>query len=72
MKATIELDVSNPKKIAAALEPDIKAERFTTELKPSDKKLIIIVNADSIGELSAGINSCLRLTRAANVAQEVK
>lgn len=72
VRATLELDVANARNVAKALEPDIKAERFTTELLPEDKKLKIIISAASIGELTAGINSCLRLVRAATAAQEVK
>lgn len=72
MKATIELEVADAKVIEAALAPDIAAERFSVELKPAGKVLTLVINAGSVGELTAGINSCLRLVRAAAAAQEVK
>lgn len=72
MKATLELDVADAKTVSDALAPDMKTEKFTVELKPTGRKLTIIINAESVGELAAGINSCLRLVRTASVAQEVK
>lgn len=72
MRASIDLDVGDAKAIADALKPDIEAERFTVELKPAGKMITITVNAESIGELAAGVNSCLRLIRAATATQEVK
>ncbi|MBU5557983.1 MAG: KEOPS complex subunit Pcc1 [Candidatus Aenigmatarchaeota archaeon] len=72
MKALIEIETDDPKTVADALRPDIEAKHFSVELRPSKDKLNITIHADSIGKLTAGINSCLRLVRAAKSAQEVK
>lgn len=71
MKATLELDVKDAKMIAEALTPDMKSEKFSVDMKPAGKKLTIMLNAETVGELAAGINSCLRLVRTASTAQEV-
>lgn len=72
MKATLELDVKDAKGVVDALAPDMETEKFSIELKPVGHKLTIVINAEKTGELAAGINSCLRLVRAASAAQEVK
>lgn len=63
MKAEIEIECKDPELIIRTLKPDIEQAVFTVQLEPRNRKLYMVVNAKSISNLLAGINSYLRLIR---------
>ena len=66
MRAEIEIECEDPEIIIKSLEPDVeKTKRFDVEFKPDKNKILLIVKADDFGGLLAGINSYLRLIKAA-------
>lgn len=66
MKAEIEIECKDPEIIIKSLEPDVeKTKRFDIEFKTDKNKILLIVKSDDFGGLLAGINSYLRLIKAA-------
>ena len=66
MKAKIEIECDDPDIIIKSIEPDIDVrEKFNIKLEPDDDKIKMTVESDEITGLLAGINSYMRLIRAA-------
>jgi len=64
--AKIEIECEKPEIIIKSLEPDVeKTKRFDVEFKTDKNKILLIVKSDDFGGLLAGINSYLRLIKAA-------
>lgn len=70
MKATIQIDCRRPELIITALRPDIaETRKFTTALSAKPGALELSIEAADISSLLAGINSYLRLIKAALAAE---
>jgi tRNA threonylcarbamoyladenosine modification (KEOPS) complex Pcc1 subunit len=73
MRAEIEVDCENPEIVIEALRPDTGAsEKFSAGLAAGKGKLLLSVEAGEIGGLVAGVNSYMRLIRAAIATEGVK
>ncbi len=77
MKAEITLECKNPEIVAAAVKPEMetdvgKKEKFSVEINAMEEKIILNIRAQTFSGLSAGINGCLRLMRAASEVSELE
>ncbi len=74
MKATLEIECKNPKIVIDALKPDLEddVKKFTGKLSAGKDKLSVSVESETITGLAAGINSYLRLIKAASEVSEIE
>lgn len=73
MKATLEIACKNPKIVIDALKPDLEEDikKFSGKMKAEKGSVVISLESDTISGLSAGINSYLRLIKAASEVSEI-
>ena len=72
MRAEIEIECEEPETVIKSLEPDVeKINRFEVEFKTDKNKILLIVKSDDLGGLLAGINSYVRLIKAATDAMRL-
>lgn len=72
MRAEIEIECEEPETVIKSLEPDVeKINRFDVEFKTDKNKILLIVKSDDFGGLLAGINSYIRLIKAATDAMRL-
>ncbi|MBN2203150.1 MAG: hypothetical protein JW700_03120 [Candidatus Aenigmarchaeota archaeon] len=72
MKAKIKIECENPKLVVKAIEPDMDSGRFEVELEANDERIELKVESKDIAGLLAGINSYIKLIRAAINTEEIK
>lgn len=67
VKAELDVDCENPEMVIKSMEPDMTStDKFSVDMKPSEKSLKIIVTSNDVGGLLAGVNSTARLIKVAN------
>jgi len=72
LRAEIEIECEEPETVIKSLEPDVeKINRFEVEFKTDKNKILLIVKSDDLGGLLAGINSYVRLIKAATDAMRL-
>lgn len=65
-RAELSFSTRRAKELLAAVKPDVKSsERVKTSLSAGKDEMTAKVEADNIASLSAGVNTVLRLARAA-------
>ncbi|MBR9682106.1 MAG: hypothetical protein GOV02_00340 [Candidatus Aenigmarchaeota archaeon] len=63
-KAEIEISCENPQIVVDSLEPEMeKLDKFSTKIKVDDGKIKLLIEAEEMSGLLAGINSCIKLIR---------
>ena len=63
-KAEIEIPCEDPQIVVDSLEPEMEnLEKFKTDIKVDDGKIRLLIEAEEISGLLAGINSYIRLIR---------
>ena len=63
-RAEIEIPCEDPQIVVDSLEPEMeKLEKFNSDVKVEDGKIKLLIEAEEISGLLAGINSYIRLIR---------
>ena len=63
-RAEIEISCEDPQIIVDSLKPEMESlEKFKTDIKVEDGKIMLLIEAEEISGLLAGINSYIRLIR---------
>lgn len=74
MRATLEIACKNPKLVIDALKPDLEDDikKFSGKIKTEKNSVVVSLESDTITGLAAGINSYLRLIKAASEVSEIE
>ena len=71
-KAEIEIPCKDPQVIVDSLKPEMeKLEKFNTEIIVEGDKIKLVIEAEEISGLLAGINSYIRLIRTSIATNEI-
>jgi len=72
--AKLEINCKNPKIVVEALKPDLEDDikKFSGKIKAEKNSLTVSLESDTISGLAAGINSYLRLIKAASEVSEIE
>ncbi len=62
-RSVIEVPCEDCEEVLLSLEPEKEGDEFFSEVKVEDGKIVIIVEADRLSMLQAGVNSYLRLLK---------
>lgn len=74
MKATLEISCRNPKIVIDSLKPDLEddVKKFSGKIKAEKNNVVVSIESNTITGLAAGINSYLRLIKAASEVSEIE
>ena len=71
MKAEIEINCKKPDIVIKSVSPELEAKKFDVKLEDKKDKIILTIESKDMTGLLAGINSYMKLIRAAISVKEI-